>query len=80
LESCCQAKYNSRKDAIEDEMRKEASNMKKEEPEVFAENTCGRYQKFLWDLMEKPDTSIAAKVVFQTNDLNHFSHKMNSYK
>ena len=54
--------------------------MKKEEPEVFAENTCGRYQKFLWDLMEKPDTSIAAKVVFQTINLNHFSHKMNSYK
>ena len=43
-------------------MRKEATNLKKEEPEVFANNVCGRYQKFLWDLMEKPDTSIAAKV------------------
>ena len=42
-------------------MRKEASNLKKEEPEVFANNACGRYQKFLWDLMERPDTSVAAK-------------------
>jgi hypothetical protein len=42
LESCCQTKYNTRKDAIEDEMRKEATNMKKEEPEVFSPNMCGR--------------------------------------
>jgi hypothetical protein len=28
---------------------------------VFSDNACGRYQQFLWDLMEKPDTSIAAK-------------------
>ena len=62
LESCCQAKYNTRKEAIEDEMKKEANYLKKDEPDVFSPNTCGRYQQFLWDLMEKPDTSIAAKV------------------
>ena len=43
-------------------MKKEANYLRKEEPDVFAENACGRYQQFLWDLMEKPDTSIAAKV------------------
>ncbi len=43
-------------------MKKEANYLKKDEPDVFAPNTCGRYQQFLWDLMEKPDTSIAAKV------------------
>jgi potassium voltage-gated channel Shab-related subfamily B protein 1 len=69
LESCCQAKYNTRKEAIEDEMKKEANYLKKEEPDVFAPNACGRYQQFLWDLMEKPDTSIAAKVK------NNFSRK-----
>ena len=42
LETCCQTKYNTRKDAIEDEMRKEATNLKKEEPEFFAPNKCGR--------------------------------------
>ena len=43
-------------------MKKEANYLKKDEPDVFSPNTCGRYQQFLWDLMEKPDTSIAAKV------------------
>ena len=52
-----------RKEAIEDEMKKEASNLKKEAFEdVFEETRCGRYQRFLWDLMEKPHTSLAAKV------------------
>jgi len=62
LESCCQSKYNTRKEAIEDEMRKEAANIRNEEIEIFPANGCGRFQKLLWDLMEKPDTSIAAKV------------------
>ncbi len=51
--------------------RKEATNLKKEEPEVFAANTCGRYQKFLWDLMEKPDTSLAAKVKLKLQKLSN---------
>ncbi len=44
-------------------MKKEAANNKKEEVEVFPSNSCGRFQKGLWDLMEKPDTSVAAKVI-----------------
>ena len=44
-------------------MKKEASQLKKEAFEdVFEETRCGRYQRFLWDLMEKPHTSLAAKV------------------
>ena len=58
-----QNKFNARKEAIEDEMKKEASQLKKEAFEdVFEETRCGRYQRFLWDLMEKPHTSLAAKV------------------
>lgn len=63
LEMCCQNKFNLRKEAIMEEMKKELLNIKKEEADVFAETTCGRYMRFLWDLMEKPETSFAARVV-----------------
>ena len=59
-----QNKFNARKEAIEDEMKKEASQIKKDAFEdVFEDTRCGRYQRFLWDLMEKPHTSLAAKVI-----------------
>jgi hypothetical protein len=45
-------------------MKKEASQLVKDTfEEEFEETRCGRYQRFLWDLMEKPHTSLAAKVV-----------------
>ncbi len=53
-----------------DEMKKELMNLKKEEPDVFPDTHCGRYMRFLWDLMEKPDTSFAAQVRFQTCDFS----------
>ena len=34
-----------------------------QEPDVFEDTRCGRYQEFLWNLLEKPDTSLAAKIV-----------------
>jgi len=63
LESCCQAKFNARKEAVEDEMKKEITQLMKEEPDVFADTRCGRAEEFLWNLLEKPDTSFAAKIV-----------------
>ena len=63
LESCCQNKFNIRKEAIMDEMKKELLNIKKEEPDVFPDSRCGGYMRFLWDLMEKSETSFAARVV-----------------
>ena len=63
LESCCQNKFNIRKEAIMDEMKKELLNIKKEEPDVFPDSKCGGYMRFLWDLMEKSETSFAARVV-----------------
>ena len=61
-----QNKFNQRKEAIEDEMKKEASQRRKSTVEdVFDETRCGRYEKFLWDLMEKPHTSLAAKVILR---------------
>ena len=37
-------------------------DLKNEEGEVWSDNCCGRSQKFLWDLFEKPESSLGAKV------------------
>ena len=43
-------------------MKKEAANIKKEVEEDFGDGKFAKYQKCLWDLIEKPHTSTAAKV------------------
>ncbi|XP_022246633.1 potassium voltage-gated channel protein Shab-like isoform X2 [Limulus polyphemus] len=63
LESCCQQKYHQRKEHVHEEMRKEAESLRKGEEEDFGEGRCAQYQKFLWDLLEKPTSSLAARVV-----------------
>ncbi|XP_018024261.1 potassium voltage-gated channel subfamily B member 2 isoform X2 [Hyalella azteca] len=63
LESCCQHKYHQRKEHVHEEMRKEAESLKQREEEDFGDGACAPYQKFLWDLMEKPQTSFAARVL-----------------
>ena len=65
LESCCQHKYHQRKEHVQDEMRKEAESLKTGEVEDFGDHKCAEYQRFLWDLLEKPTTSIAARVSCQ---------------
>ena len=64
LESCCQHKYHQRKEHVNEEMRKEADSLKTREEEDFGDGKCVKYQKYLWDLLEKPTTSIAARVSF----------------
>ena len=63
LESCCQNKYNTRKEHVVEEMKKEAHNIKKEVEEDFGTGKFVKYQICLWDLIEKPHTSLAAKVI-----------------
>ncbi|XP_028172527.1 potassium voltage-gated channel protein Shab-like isoform X2 [Ostrinia furnacalis] len=63
LESCCQHKYHQRKEHVHEEMRKEAESLRQREEEEFGQGTCAQYQKWLWDLLEKPTTSIAARVI-----------------
>ena len=62
LEPCCQHKYHQRKEHVHEEMRKEAESLKTRDEDEFGEGKCAQYQKFLWDLLEKPTTSIAARV------------------
>ena len=62
LQVCCQNKYNTRKEHVVEELKKEAANIMKEVEEDFGDGKFAKYQKCLWDLIEKPHTSTAAKV------------------
>ena len=63
LENCCQNKFLTRKEFIEDEMKKDAELLKKDADEYWGEGMCARSQQFIWDLFEKPESSLAAKVI-----------------
>lgn len=62
LESCCQHKYHQRKENVHEEMRKEAESLRQREEDEFGEGKCAQYQKFVWDMLEKPTSSFAARV------------------
>nr|XP_046911613.1 potassium voltage-gated channel protein Shab-like isoform X3 [Dermatophagoides farinae] len=63
LESCCQHKYHQRKEHVFEEMRKEAESLRQRDEEEFGTGKCAQYQKFVWDLLEKPTSSFAARVL-----------------
>ncbi|OTF73544.1 potassium voltage-gated channel protein Shab-like protein, partial [Euroglyphus maynei] len=63
LESCCQHKYHQRKEHIFEEMRKEAESLRQRDEEEFGTGKCAQYQKLVWDLLEKPTSSFAARVL-----------------
>merc|ERR1711892_1007445 len=63
LESCCQNKYNIRKEHVLEEMKKEANIFKTEAVEDFGTGKFVKYQICLWDLIEKPETSKAAAII-----------------
>ena len=67
LESCCQNKYNSRKEHVLEEMKKEADMFQAEDVEEFGTGRFVQYQICLWDLIEKPDTSKAAGIISNTS-------------
>ena len=62
LESCCQHKYHQRKEHVHEEMRKEAESLRQRDEEEFGDGKCAHYQKLVWDLLEKPTSSLAARV------------------
>ena len=64
LEICCIDKFTARRDAIVEEIEKEkAFSEDTEEVEDFGKGYFVKYQKCLWDLMEKPQSSLPAKVL-----------------
>lgn len=66
LESCCTTKFHQRKEHVFEEMRKEAESLRQREDEYFGEGKIAKYQQMCWDCMEKPQSSLAARVNFES--------------
>lgn len=62
-ESCCQQKFHQRKEHVFEEMRKEAESLRQRDDEYFGEGKLAKYQKLLWDCLEKPQSSLTARVL-----------------
>ena len=63
LESCCQHKYHQKKEHVFEEIRKEAESLKASvDVEDFGDGFFAKWRKKTWDLLEKPTTSMAARV------------------
>lgn len=64
LEPCCQHKYYQKKDIVLEEIRKEEETLKERTiDEDFGTWCCPSIRQKVWDLMEKPQTSRAARVI-----------------
>ena len=63
METCCSIKFNNRRDLVIEEMKKEMVNLAKTEADIFPDSKIGNWMKLIWDLMEKPETSIASRIM-----------------
>ena len=64
IEICCFDKFNARRDHILSELQKEKHTQSEAEVEEdFGDGYFAYYQKALWDLFEKPQSSLPAKLI-----------------
>ena len=69
-------KFIDKRELIVTEMERTAHQLEVEETETFGRGRFARYQKCIWDLMEKPDTSIAAKVPALIYLITHYLYNI----
>ncbi|EUB57324.1 Potassium voltage-gated channel subfamily B member 2 [Echinococcus granulosus] len=64
MDPCCLSRYYQKKEHVEDEMKKvNEIFMQEMDEEYFGNDKCAVYRKKLWDILEKPQTSSAARKV-----------------
>ena len=65
IEPCCQHRYHQLKDHVHDEMRKEADCLRfreDDDSQYFGSDVYSQLRQRAWNLLEKPQTSGAARV------------------
>merc|ERR1719347_816079 len=63
MEFCCSEKFFMKRDLVQEEMEETAAKLEKDDEEDFGTGKFAKYQKMIWDVIEKPDTSRAAQVI-----------------
>ena len=58
----CSEKFFSKRDLVVEEMEETTAKLDMDDEEDFGTGKFAKYQKMMWDLIEKPDTSKAAQV------------------